>query len=57
MRLPRRLFCTALLGLAAGVHAAPAPAADPQAGAQYVVQPSPQPTDTGQKIEVIEFFA
>jgi thiol:disulfide interchange protein DsbA len=57
MRLPRRLFCTALLGLAAGVQAAPAPAADPQAGAQYVVLPSPQPTDAGKKIEVIEFFA
>ena len=57
MRLPRRLFCTALLGLAAGVQAASAPAADPQAGAQYVVLPSPQPTAAGRKIEVIEFFA
>jgi protein dithiol oxidoreductase (disulfide-forming) len=56
MRLPRRLFCTALLGLAAGLVAA-APAADPQAGAQYLVLPSAQPTDTGKKVEVIEFFA
>ncbi|WP_075794561.1 thiol:disulfide interchange protein DsbA/DsbL [Massilia putida] len=57
MRLPRRLFCTALLGLAAGFNAASALAADPQAGAQYVVLPVPQPTDTGKKVEVIEFFA
>ena len=57
MRLPRRLFCTALLGLAAGLHAAAALAADPQAGAQYLVLPSQLPTDTGKKIEVIEFFA
>ena len=54
MRLPRRLFCTALLALVASVSAH---AADPQAGAQYLVLPSPQPTDTGKKIEVIEFFA
>ena len=57
MRLPRRLFCTALLGLAAGVPALSAFAADPQAGSQYLVLPSPQPTDTGKKVEVIEFFA
>jgi thiol:disulfide interchange protein DsbA len=57
MRLPRRLFCTALLGLAAGFAAVSARAADPQAGSQYVVLPSPQPTDTGKKVEVIEFFA
>jgi thiol:disulfide interchange protein DsbA len=57
MRLPRRLFCTALLGLAAGTMSAAALAADPQAGAQYLVLPSPQPTDTGKKVEVIEFFA
>ena len=54
MRLPRRLFCTALLALVASVSAH---AADPQTGAQYLVLPSPQPTDTGKKIEVIEFFA
>lgn len=56
MRLPRRLFCTALLGLAAACASVSA-AADPQAGAQYLVLPSPQPTDTGKKVEVIEFFA
>jgi protein dithiol oxidoreductase (disulfide-forming) len=57
MRLPRRLFCTALLGLAAGLAGVSASAADPQQGAQYLVLPSQQPTDTGKKIEVIEFFA
>jgi thiol:disulfide interchange protein DsbA len=49
----RRLFCIALLGLAAG---APALAAE-QAGTQYLTLPTPQPTDTGKKVEVIEFFA
>jgi len=57
MHLPRRLFCTALLGLAAGLTPVSASAADPQQGAQYLVLPSQQPTDTGKKIEVIEFFA
>lgn len=57
MRLPRRLFCTALLGLAAGFAPPAALAADPQAGTQYTVLPTPQPTDTGKKVEVIEFFA
>ena len=57
MSLTRRLFCTALLGLAAGSATLSASAADPQAGAQYLVLPSVQPTDAGNKIEVIEFFA
>lgn len=57
MRLPRRLFCTALLGLAAGASSLSAFAADPQVGSQYLVLPSPQPTDTGKQVEVIEFFA
>jgi thiol:disulfide interchange protein DsbA len=57
MHLPRRLFCTALLGLAAGLAGVSASTAEPQQGAQYLVLPSPQPTDTGKKIEVIEFFA
>jgi thiol:disulfide interchange protein DsbA len=57
MHAPRRLFCTALLGLAAGFASLPALAADPQAGTQYVVLPSVQPTDTGKKVEVVEFFA
>lgn len=53
----RRLFCTALLGLAAGFTSLSASAADPQAGSQYLVLPSVQPTDSGVKVEVIEFFA
>jgi thiol:disulfide interchange protein DsbA len=53
----RRLFCTALLGLAAGFTTMSASAADPQAGAQYLVLPAAQPTDTGRQVEVIEFFA
>ena len=61
MYAPRRLFCTALLGLAAAAFSAfaavPAMATEPQAGAQYLVLPTVQPTDTGKKIEVIEFFA
>ena len=57
MHAPRRLFCTALLGLAAGFAALPALAAEPQAGAQYIVLPTVQPTDTGKKVEVIECFA
>ena len=57
MHAPRRLFCTALLGLAAGFATFPTLAAGPQAGAQYLVLPTVQPTDTGKKVEVIEFFA
>jgi len=57
MHAPRRLFCTVLLGLAAAFAAVPAVATEPQAGAQYLVLPSVQPTDTGKKVEVIEFFA
>jgi thiol:disulfide interchange protein DsbA len=57
MSLTRRLFCTALLGLAAGSATISASAADPQAGAQYLVLPAAQPIDTGRQVEVIEFFA
>jgi thiol:disulfide interchange protein DsbA len=61
MHVPRRLFCTALLGLAAAAFSAfaavPAMATEPQAGAQYLVLPTVQPTDTGKKVEVVEFFA
>lgn len=56
MHALRRLFCTALLGLAAA-SALPAFAADPQAGTGYLTLNAAQPTDTGKKIEVIEFFA
>jgi thiol:disulfide interchange protein DsbA len=62
MRPLRRLILTALLGLAAGASAfAPTSAfaspTEPQDGAEYQTLPSPQPTDTGSKVEVIEFFA
>jgi thiol:disulfide interchange protein DsbA len=61
MHAPRRLFCTALLGLAAAAFSAfsatPAMATEPQPGAQYLVLPTVQPTDTGKKVEVVEFFA
>lgn len=56
MRALRRQLCIALLGLATGA-AGTALAADPQAGVQYKALASPQPTDTGKKVEVIEFFA
>lgn len=55
MRPLRRLFCIALVGLAAVQPFASA--AEPQNGSQYLTLPSPQPTDTGKKVEVIEFFA
>jgi len=58
MRTLRRLFCTALLGLAAtSAIGTPAFAAEPQLGQQYLALPNAQPTDTGKKVEVIEFFA
>jgi thiol:disulfide interchange protein DsbA len=54
----RRLFCSALLGLAAAAAASlPAAAAEPKDGVEYRTLPSPQPADTGRKVEVIEFFA
>ena len=56
MRPLRRLLCIALLGLAA-LPASFAAAAEPQNGSQYVTLPTAQPTDTGKKVEVIEFFA
>ncbi len=46
--------CAALLGLAA---AGSAFAAEPKDGVEYLTLPAPQPTDTGRKVEVIEFFA
>jgi thiol:disulfide interchange protein DsbA len=48
----RRLFCIALTALPLL-----AAAAAPQEGRQYLTLASPQPTDTGKKVEVIEFFA
>ena len=51
----RRLICCAAL-LAAPGFAAASPAA-PKEGAEYQVLPEAQPTDSGRRIEVIEFFA
>jgi thiol:disulfide interchange protein DsbA len=53
----RRCYA-ALLGLVAAATAAlPAAAAEPKDGVEYLTLPSPLPTDTGRKVEVIEFFA
>jgi thiol:disulfide interchange protein DsbA len=49
-----RRFCAALLGLAS---AGSVFAAEPKDGAEYLTLPTAQPTDTGRKVEVIEFFA
>jgi thiol:disulfide interchange protein DsbA len=57
MRPLRRLLCIALPGLAATSVLAAALQPDAQAGAQYKLLASPQPTDTGKRVEVIEFFA
>ncbi|MCD2518304.1 thiol:disulfide interchange protein DsbA/DsbL [Massilia sp. G4R7] len=51
----RRLTCAALLFAAAGLAGA-SPTA-PKEGADYLALSDPQPTDSGKKIEVIEFFA
>jgi thiol:disulfide interchange protein DsbA len=57
----RRTFvrhcCAALLGLAAAASARSTPAAEPKDGVEYLTLPTAQPTDTGRKVEVIEFFA
>jgi protein dithiol oxidoreductase (disulfide-forming) len=58
MRPLRRLLLTALLGLAAGASTfAAASPTEPREGVEYQTLPSAQPTDTGNKVEVIEFFA
>jgi thiol:disulfide interchange protein DsbA len=49
-----RQVCAALLGLLA---AGSVFAAEPKDGVEYLTLPSAQPTDTGRKVEVIEFFA
>jgi thiol:disulfide interchange protein DsbA len=54
----RRRFCAALLGLAAATAVPlPAVAAEPKDGVDYLTLPAALPTDTGRKVEVIEFFA
>ncbi|MFC0251436.1 thiol:disulfide interchange protein DsbA/DsbL [Massilia consociata] len=59
MQASRRLFCTAALLACPGIAAAsPAvPAGVPREGAGYQALPDPQPTDSGKKIDVTEFFA
>ncbi len=55
MRLIQQFLCAAaLLGF---VATAGATVADPKSGAEYLTMPAPQKTDTGKKVEVIEFFA
>jgi thiol:disulfide interchange protein DsbA len=52
--LKKFLSALALFSFAIGVSASPS---NPKEGAEYHVLPAPQPTDSGKKIEVIEFFA
>lgn len=54
MRLIHKLLFAALFAFAATASAAPA---DPKAGVEYLALPVAQDTDTGKKVEVIEFFA
>lgn len=52
MRLIKNLLCAAAIGFAAL-----ASAAEPKNGAEYKTLPVAQNTDSGNKVEVIEFFA
>ena len=52
--LSAALLAAVALTTAAGVAASPTA---PKEGAEYKALPTPQPTDTGKKVEVIEFFA
>jgi thiol:disulfide interchange protein DsbA len=54
MNLIRRLVCTAAF---LSLSSASAFAATPQNGAEYLTLPTAQPTEAGNKVEVIEFFA
>lgn len=51
-----KLILGALALSAVAVTAAASPA-DPKQGVEYQVLPTPQPTDSGKKVEVLEFFA
>jgi thiol:disulfide interchange protein DsbA len=53
MRLIRTLLCAVAVGCAA----APAFAAEPSNGVEYLTLPEVQNTDAGTKVEVTEFFA
>lgn len=52
--LKKVLFAAALCGAAAGAYASPA---DPKEGVEYETLATVQPTESGKKIEVTEFFA
>jgi thiol:disulfide interchange protein DsbA len=52
MRFVRHLMFVLLAFAAAGAHAA-----DPKEGQNYLLLPTAQNTDSGKKVEVIEFFA
>jgi len=55
MQVLKKVLTLAALSFAAlGAAASPA---DPTPGAEYIVLKAPQPTDTGKKVEVIEYFA
>ncbi|MCE3263977.1 MAG: disulfide bond formation protein DsbA [Pseudoduganella sp.] len=54
MKLFKQLLALALCSFAIGAAASPAA---PVAGTDYVVLTEPQRTDSGNKVEVIEFFA
>ncbi|QOY95218.1 thiol:disulfide interchange protein DsbA/DsbL [Massilia sp. UMI-21] len=57
--LRRLLCCSALLALSGMAAAAPASGTPdrPREGAEYQALPEAQPTDSGRKVEVLEFFA
>jgi thiol:disulfide interchange protein DsbA len=55
--LTRRAFAGVLLAVAAGLLASGAGAQGLQEGKNYFRLKSPQPVETGKKIEVIEFFS
>jgi thiol:disulfide interchange protein DsbA len=58
MRILKQILATALLcGMAFVATTAGAAPANPASGVEYQTLATPQPTDTGKKIEVIEFFA
>jgi thiol:disulfide interchange protein DsbA len=54
MNLIRRLLCTTVF---LGLTGASAFAATPQNGNEYMTLPTAQPTESGKKVEVTEFFA
>jgi thiol:disulfide interchange protein DsbA len=55
MQVLKKVLALATLSFAAlGAAASPA---DPHPGAEYIALKTPQPVDTGKKVEVIEFFA